>query len=147
MTNQKIKYLQLKLKKDVLIVDIPELTDYEVFKHGIYFQFENNLRDFIEGNFTLLCKGKELTEEECEELVENSKDIDWFYKNYSNTNCSLFFAKQSFLSAISAQNHHWLVNPESKFHFNPEEFIQEEYERFMEAESRTLKNPLIFIKN
>ena len=139
----------MKLKKDVLIVDVPELTDYEVFKQGIYFYFENNLRDFIGGNFTLLCKGEELTEKQCKELVRRGYYKGTFF-NYGEpiVNFNHFDnAKDSFLSAISAQNHHWLVNPESKSHFNPEEFIQEEYERFMEAESRTLKNPLIFIKN
>lgn len=144
-----MKTLHLKLKKDVLIVDVPELTDYEVFKHGIYFNFENGDRDFIEGNFTFLCKGEELTEEQCKELVDLKKEVlgSKSYVDYKNKSIyTKSTAKASFLSAISAQNYHWLINPESKSHFNPEEFIQEEYERFMEAESRTLKNPLIFVK-
>ena len=157
MTKQEIKYLHLKLKKDVLIVDVPELTDYEVFKQGIYFYFENNLRDFIGGNFTLLCKGEELTEEHCKELVEHLKNNPSRKIDYTVKERNRFFDSSvaSFLSAISEQNHHWLKNP---YKNDWDELCEwgyvdidgetcSESKRYDEAESRTLKHPLIFIKN
>ena len=144
-----MKTLHLKLKKDVLIVDVPELTDYEVFKHGIYFQLENGDRDFIEGRFKLICKGSELTEEIAKGLVKAGYYKNTFFNynnpiiNYNHFNSAL----DSLISAIEANGYYWKENPEKKSNFNPEEFIQEEYERFMEVESHTLKNPLIFVKN
>ena len=157
MTKQEIKHLHLKLKKDVLIVDLPRICDYEVFKHGIYFNFENGDRDFIEGNFTFLCKGEELTEEQCKELVRRGYYKGTFF-NYGEpiVNFNHFdTAKDSFLSAISAQNHHWLKNP---YKNDWDELCEwgyvdidgetcSESKRYDEAESRTLKHPLIFIKN
>lgn len=169
MTNQKIKYLHLKLKKDVLIVDLPRICDYEVFKHGIYFQFENGDRDFIEGSWDLLCKGEELTEEQCEELVDDETFYHYdgsefqLYKNYLDKDFSktevgenaFISPYNSFLSAISAQGYHWLVNPIEKPKCYKEWLKGEDLpsfdlmikcKAFEEAESRTLKNPLIFIK-
>ena len=133
-----MKTLHLKLKKNVLIVDVPELTDYEVFKHGIYFNLENGDRDFIEGSWDLLCKGEELTEEHCKELVELDKKTGLYDGYYSP-----FVA---FMSAISEQNHHWLVNPRGEtkpISFEEDDMMGQLWEI---AESRTLKNPLIFVK-
>ena len=143
-----MKTLHLKLKKNVLIVDVPELTDYEVFKHGIYFNFENGDRDFIEGNFTFLCKGEELTEEQCKELVDLKKEVlgSKSYVDYKNKSIyTKSTAKASFLSAISAQNYHWLENPRGEtkpISFEEDDMMGQLWEI---AESRTLKNPLIFV--
>ena len=52
------------LKKELLIVEIPEETYYEVFKHGIYFKDHLNAdRGFIEGSYTLLGSPDEIKEE------------------------------------------------------------------------------------
>ena len=144
-----MKTLQLKLKKDVLIVDLPRICDYEVFKHGIYFQFENGDRDFIEGSWDLLCKGEELTKEQCKELVKSGYYKGTFF-NYGEpiVNFNHFDnAKDSFLSAISAQNHHWLVNPLGETCPLAFENDAIECQLWQKAESLTLKHPLIFIKN
>ena len=142
-----MKTLTLKLKRDVLIVDVPELTDYEVFKHGIYFNFENGDRDFVEGNFTFLCQGTP-TEEQAAELVDKVTTTLW--KNYQNVPYYFEFLKnsavESFLSAVSAENWNWIVNPRGET--KPVCFEEDELcaQLWHQVESRTLKNPLIFVK-
>lgn len=62
------------LKKDLLIVELPEETYYEVFKHGIYFKDHLNAdRGFIEGSYTLLGSPDEIKEEDARELVEETE--------------------------------------------------------------------------
>lgn len=126
-----MKTLHLKLKKNVLIVDAVS----EEVANGIIIQ-EYGVKTLSEYKF--LCKGEELTEEQCKELIYFNKNTG-LYDGY-------YFPLIAFIEAVSEQGYNWLVNPESKSYFNPEDFIQEEYERFMECESRTLKNPYIFIK-
>ena len=57
------KTLKIKdlLKKEVLIIELPEETYYEVFKHGILFKDHlESEREFIEGTYTLLGKPDEI---------------------------------------------------------------------------------------
>ena len=69
------------MKKELLIVEIPEETYYEVFKHGIYFKDHLNAdRGFIEGSYALLGSPDEIKEEDAEKLVE--KITTRQYKNY-----------------------------------------------------------------
>ena len=152
-----MKTLHLKLKKNVLIVDVPELTDYEVFKHGIYFNLENGDRDFIEGNFTFLCKGEELTEDRIRQsnIIETKPygskpffcTLDYTLKGINKQGFNPGFCapngKQytnSFLSAISAQNYHRLVN--SRGETKPISFEEDDMmvQLWKEAESKTF-NP------
>lgn len=73
-------------------------------------------------------------------------------------------AQNAFLSAVSAQNWNWLVNPieepkgESYYYEEHQGFdgvellwdgdsYKEDLEAWQEAESRTFKNPIIFIKD
>ncbi len=127
-----MKTLELELNKRLLIVETTgELETTDIFGY--------NLRPVKK-----ICKGSDLTEsiaEQCVEKVWNG------FKNYSEKEpvgnykrLVVSTALESFTSAIEAAGCHWGENPENKSHFNPEEFIQEEYDRYMESESRTL-NP------
>lgn len=58
-----MKILELKLKKDMLIVDENDFDYYELFQRRNYFKLENWDRDFIDGEFEFISKGSELTEE------------------------------------------------------------------------------------
>ena len=65
-----MKTLELKLKKDVLIVDENDFEYYELSKNGIYFKIEKGDRYYLGWKFEFLCKGSDLTEEIASELVE-----------------------------------------------------------------------------
>ena len=69
-----MKTLELKLKKYVLIVEIPRLADYEfINKESKYLKIGNEeikLNASTLDKFEFLCKGSELTEEIASELVE-----------------------------------------------------------------------------
>ena len=100
-----MKTLELKLKKDVLIVDENDFDYYELFKDGIYLKLANGDSDYIEGNFEFICKGSELTEEIASELVEehymNGIRSYEIYNDYRyNDSRWLDNALDSFISAI-----------------------------------------------
>lgn len=141
-----MKTLELKLKKDVFIVDTTapleaiEIDDYE-----------------------FLYKGSELTEEIASELVEMEYDNfanEWF-KDYKiitddDEDDYLFLnAKPSFISAVESKGFYWLehnvrnfslYDPRSKtgcHDLEEEDIITKQWQ---EAEEKTFRNPLIFVK-
>ena len=140
-----MKTLELDLKKKIFIVDTTapveaiEIDDYE-----------------------FLCKGSELTEEIASELVKTTwihdKKILCKYKNYnSEGDGSYFSAVKSFKSAIESKWFYWLENPISR----PRNYelwakygdytqygkvLTEKCLKWQEAEEKTFKNPLIFVK-
>ena len=150
-----MKTLELKLKKDVLIVEIPRLADYEfINKESKYLKIGNEeikLNASTLDKFEFLSKGSELTEEIASELVEEhymsgirSYEI---YNDYRYNDARwLDNALDSFISAVESKDKFWLENPNSKTYFNPEEYIESEFLEFKEAEEKTFKNPLIFVK-
>ena len=151
-----MKTLELKLKKDVLIVDGNDFEYYELFKEGIYFKLENGDRDFIEGEFKFLCKGSDLTEEMASELVEvdysNFQGDDEIYelkKNYIKDTFVFMSFEESFISAVESKEKFWLENPIEII----ERGEDTEHNRVLnqnkwqEAEEKTFKNPLLFVKN
>ena len=137
-----MKTLELKLKKEVIIVEN---------------EFENKI-DFIEnelGIFYFLCKGSELTEEMASELVEvdysNFQGDDEIYelkKNYIKDTFVFMSFEESFISAVESKKFHWLENPIEII----ERGEDTEHNRVLnqnkwqEAEEKTFKNPLIFVK-
>ena len=148
-----MKTLELKLKKDVIIVDESYFDYYELFKDGIYLKLANGDRDYIEGNLELICKGSELTEEIASKLVQTTwihdKKILCKYKNYnSEGDGSYFSAVKSFISAVESKEKFWLENPIEII----ERGEDTEHNRVLnqnewqEAEEKTFKNPLIFVK-
>ena len=151
-----MKTLELKLKKDVLIVEIPRLADYEFINRECKYlkvgKEEIKLNASTLDKFEFLCKGSELTEEIASELVEMEYSGLYkksFYIDYDRPSLLLKFAKESFISAVESKEKFWLENPIEII----ERGEDTEHNRVLnqnewqEAEEKTFKNPLIFIKN
>ena len=133
-----MKTLELDLKKKVLIVEN---------------EFENKI-DFIDnelGIFYFLCKGSELTEEMASELVDywqNMANDGFIFENYKDNIPKKLTANDSFISAVESKEKFWLENPIEII----ERGEDTEHNRVLnqnewqEAEEKTFKNPLIFVK-
>lgn len=154
--------LELKLKKDVLIVEIPRLADYEfINKECKYLKIGNEeikLNASTLDKFEFLCKGSELTEEIASELVEQSYsnlEESIMYRDYmaKYDDEVLYEALKSFKSAIESKGFYWLENPISLERVISYESVGDTFKSngikkvWQEAEEKTFKNPLIFIKN
>ena len=147
-----MKTLELKLKKDVLIVEIPRLSDYEfINKECKYLKVGNEeikLNASTLDKFEFLCKGSELTEEIASELVENKTKHKFENKVLTFYNCKNL---ESFISAVESKEKFWLENP-IKHPKNYEVFpdslslYAEQEKLHLEAEEKTFRNPLIFVK-
>ena len=165
-----MKTLELKLKKDVLIVEAPlDAYDVSIGTHCIGVRTNENVEKDTNGFYHIykkglffgdvdmklefLCKGSELTEEIASELVETTwihdKKILCKYKNYnSEGDGSYFSAVKSFISAVESKGFHWLENPIEII----ERGEDTEHNRVLnqnewqEAEEKTFRNPLIFVK-
>ena len=157
-----MKTLELKLKKDVLIVEIPRLADYEfINRESKYLKVgkeEIKLNASTLDKFEVLCKGSELTEEIASELVDKSI-YTGLYAHYVdkipvNTYC-YNSAIESFISGIESKKFHWLghnvrafslYDPRSKTGCHDLEEEDTITKQWQEAEEKTFKNPLIFVK-
>ena len=138
-----MKTLELNLKKKVLIVDL-----------------EDDEAGFINGDYEFLCKGSELTEEIASKLVEMEYSGLYkksFYIDYDRPSLLLKFAKESFISAVESKEKFWLENPiEKPKHYDLwakygdytqyGKTLTEKCLKWQEAEEKTFKNPLIFVK-
>ena len=157
-----MKILELKLKKDVLIAEIPRLADYEfINKECKYLKIGNEeikLNASTLDKFEVICKGSELTEEIASELVELTimhltyGDNKHKYRSYVNYNLGFDNALESFISAIESKGFYWLENPIGN---KPMSYNLPLYKignrcdnlkKWQEAEEKTFKNPLIFVK-
>ena len=151
-----MKTLELKLKKDVLIVDAENgFNHFKIYDDEIGFIFiENGIprKELVKGSYKFLCKGSELTEEIASELVEMEYSGLYkksFYIDYDRPSLLLKFAKESFISAVESKEKFWLENPIEII----ERGEDTEHNRVLnqnewqEAEEKIFKNPLIFIKN
>ncbi len=153
-----MKTLELKLKKDVLIVEIPRLADYEFINRECKYlkvgKEEIKLNASTLDKFEVLCKGSELTEEIAIELVYEISYNQ--YKNYKGLLC-FNSAVESFISAVESKGFYWLENPISR----PRNYelwakygdytqygivLTEKCLKWQEAEEKTFRNPLIFVK-
>ena len=112
-----MKILELKLKKYVLIVEIPRLADYEfINKESKYLKIGNEeikLNISTLDKLEFLCKGSELTEEIASELVEehylNGVRSYEIYNDYRYNDARwLDDAKESFISAVESKEKFWL---------------------------------------
>ena len=155
-----MKTLELKLKKDVLIVEIPRLADYEfINKECKYLKVgylkvgneEVKLNASTLDKFEFLCKGSELTEEIASELVDywqNMANDGFVFENYKDNIPKKLTAKKSFISAVESKEKFWLENPIEII----ERGEDTEHNRVLnqnewqEAEEKTFRNPLIFVK-
>lgn len=136
-----MKILELDLKKKVLIVDL-----------------EDDEAGFINGDYEFLCDGSELTEEIASELVDKTimhltyGDNKHKYRSYVNYNLGFDNALESFISAVESKGFHWLENSIGN---KPMSYNLPLYKignrcdnlkKWQEAEEKTFKNPLIFVK-
>ena len=106
-----MKTLELKLKKDVLIVEIPRLADYEFINRECKYlkvgKEEIKLNASTLDKFEFLCKGSELTEEIASELVEywqNMANDGFIYENYKTNIPKKKTAVESVISAVESKD-------------------------------------------
>jgi hypothetical protein len=153
-----MKTLELQLKKDVIIVEIPRLADYEFINRECKYlkvgKEEIKLNASTLDKFEFLCKGSELTEEIASELVDKSI-YTGLYAHYVdkipvNTYC-YNSAIESFISGVESKKFYWLKNPIDE----PNKYVQKcmsfenlsnQFKLFDEKEEKTFRNPLIFVK-
>ena len=153
-----MKILELKLKKDVLIVEVPRLADYEFINRECkYLKVGNEeikLNASTLDKFEFLCKGSELTEEIASELVDfwqNTANDGFIYENYKTNLPKKETAAESIISAVESKEKFWLENPIDE----PNKYVQKcmsfenllnQFKLFDEKEEKTFRNPLIFVK-
>ena len=146
-----MKTLELKLKKDVLIVDAENgFNHFKIYDDEIGFIFiENGIprKELVKGSYKFLCKGSGLTEEIASELVDywqNMANDGFIFENYKDNLPKKLTANDAFISAVESKGFHWLkhnikpfslYDPRSKTGCHDLE------------EEKTFKNPLIFVKN
>ena len=147
-----MKTLELKLKKDVLIVDA--INEKEAFDTIFEIFNTKNISDY-----KFLCKGSELTEEIASELVDfwqNTANDGFIYENYKTNLPKKETAVESFISAVESKGFHWLkhnvrsfslYDPRSKTGCHDLEEEETITKQWQEAEEKTFRNPLIFVKN
>ena len=147
-----MKVLELELKKDVLIVEIPRLADYEFINKGCkYLKIGNEeikLNASTLDKFEVLCKGSELTEEIASELVDywqNMANDGFVFENYKDNIPKKLTAIKSFISAVESKEKFWLENPIEKPKYY-DKILTKNCLIWQEAEEKTFKNPLIFVK-
>ena len=154
-----MKTLELDLKKYVLIVEIPRLADYEfINKESKYLKIGNEeikLNISTLDKLEFLCKGSELTEEIASELVDywqNMANDGFIFENYKDNLPKKLTANDALISAVESKKFHWLENPIGN---KPMSYNLPLYKignrcdnlkKWQEAEEKTFKNPLIFVK-
>ena len=151
-----MKTLEIKLKIDVLIVEIPRLADYEFINRECkYLKVGNEeikLNASTLDKFEFICKGSELTEEIASELVENKTKHKFENKVLTFYNCKNL---ESFISAVESKGFYWLkhdvrsfslYDPRSKTGWHDLEEEDTITKQWQEAEEKTFRNPVIFIK-
>lgn len=137
-----MKILELKLKKDMLIVDAEGL---EITQALIFNKFGNyNL-----SCYDFLCKGSDLTEEIASEFMSDFDAFNQFTLNYEYL--------KNFIYMIANKGFYWLENPIEKPKYYDlwakygdytqyGKILTEKCLKWQEAEAKTFKNPLIFVK-
>ena len=155
-----MKTLELELKKKVLIVEIPRLADYEfINKECKYLKIGNEeikLNASTLDKFEFLCKGSELTEEIASELVDywqNMANDGFIFENYKDNLPKKLTANDALISAVESKEKFWLENPiqntkptDDISFYDSLEQKELAIKKWQEAEEKTFKNPLIFVK-
>ena len=155
-----MKTLELKLKKDVLIVDLP-IDAKNVYMSGnsiIYNSDKSCIVKPINDDYEFLCKGSDLTEEIASELVHKSIHTGLYAYYVDNIPVNAYCynsAKEAVISKVESKGFHWLkhnikpfslYDPRSKtgcHDLEEEEIVKKQWQK---AEEKTFKNPLIFVK-
>ena len=142
-----MKTLELKLKKDVLIVEIPRLADYEfINKECKYLKVGNEeikLNASTLDKFEFLCKGSDLTEEIASEFMSDFDAFNEFALKYEYL--------KKFIYIVESKGFHWLENPIDEPNKHVQrcmsfENLSNQFKLFDEKEEKTFRNPLIFVK-
>ena len=155
-----MKTLEKKLKKYVLIVEIPRLADYEfINKECKYLKVGNEeikLNASTLDKFEFFCKGSELTEEMASELVDywqNMANDGFIFENYKDNLPKKLTANDALISAVESKEKFWLENPvqntkptDDISFYDSLEQKELAIKKWQEAEEKTFKNPLIFVK-
>ena len=112
--------------------------------------------DYIEGEFEYKCKGSELTEEIASELVDfwqNMANDGFIYENYKTNLPKKKSAVESVISAVESKEKFWLENPiekpiEDDYNLGDihSGFFRTKLNQWQQAEEKTFKNPLFFVK-
>lgn len=149
-----MKTLELKLKKDVIIVDIP-IDAKNIYLSGNSVVFNTNKSCIVKslnGNYEFLCKGSELTEEIASEFFEYDDFLNCF-EAYIDTVPSIDkSALKLFIKIFESKGFYWLENPvekpKLKDEFGNKGYYNYEWEleQWQESEEKTFRNPLIFVK-
>ena len=146
-----MKTLELKLKKDVLIVDENDFDYYELSTEGIYFKLEKGDRYYLGWKFEFICKGSELTEEIASEFFEYDDFLNCF-ESYIDTVPSIDKSSfKLFIKIFESKGFYWREK-ECDNQFCENGKVDLGYNTFLncqvceEAEEKTFLNPLIFVK-
>ena len=150
-----MKTLELDLKKKVLIVDVDKsFNHFKIYDDEIGFIFiENGIprKELIKGSYKFLCKGSELTEEIASELVDywqNMANDGFIFENYKDNLPKKLTANDAFISAVESKEKFWLENPIEIIERGEDTEHNRvlNQNRWQEAEEKTFRNPLIFMK-
>ena len=141
------------LKKELLLVELPENGYYEEYRDGI------EVRDFLTDevltltNYTLLGKPDEIKEEDVSEFVEQSIFTSLYGHYVSGIDVNTYCYKnalESFNSALESEIY-WDVNPKQfgMYAMTPTGIKDTGYDDWKEAQEKTFdkKRTLIFVKN
>ena len=145
-----MKTLELGLKKKVLIVDLP-IDAKNVYMSGnsiIYNSDKSCIVKPINDDYEFICKGSELTEEIASELVDywqNMANDGFIFENYKDNLPKKLTANDALISAVESKGFHWLDNPIEKPKYY-DKILTKNCLIWQEAEEKTFKNPLIFVK-
>ena len=134
-----MKTLELDLKKKVLIIQ-PEET--------------GNMHSWIKiysDNWDFKCLGSELTEEITSELVDywqNMANDGFIFENYKDNLPKKLTANDALISAVESKGFYWLENPIKIIERGEDTEHNRVFNqnKWREAEEKTFKNPLIFVK-
>ena len=152
-----MKTLELELKKKLLIVEAPsDAYDVSIGTHCIGVRTNENVEKDTNGFYHIykkglffgdinmklefLCKGSELTEEIASEFMSDFDAFNEFTLNYEYL--------INFIYMIACKGFHWLENPieiiERGEDTEHNRVINQN--KWQEAEEKTFRNPLIFVK-
>ncbi len=149
-----MKTLKLKLKKDVLIVDLPiDAKNVYMSENSIIYNSDKScIVKPINDDYEFICKGSELTEEIASELVDywqNMANDGFIFENYKDNLPKKLTANDALISAVESKGFHWLEK-ECDNQFCENGKVDVGYNTFLdcqvceEIEEKTFKNPLIF---
>ena len=106
----------LNIKKRVLVVEIPRLSDYEfINRDSKYLRVGNeeiNLNISTFSKINLICKGSELSEDIAKNYVLSySVNYEFVFKDHEGDDYGCETALDSFISAIESNDFYWKNNP------------------------------------